>query len=67
MSTNVATLTVNGQNGIKANGKIKSKNQLRRLKAKAKKVTGANGERVSAVCHAPGIVVHVCVISRRNH
>ena len=53
MSANVATVTVNGQNGVKANGKIKSKNQLRRLKAKAKKVAEANDEQVSLdyVCH----------------
>ncbi|THG99470.1 hypothetical protein EW026_g2891 [Hermanssonia centrifuga] len=35
--TQTATTTLNGTNGIKSNGKIKSKNQLRRLKAKAKK------------------------------
>ena len=33
----VATHPVNGINGAKANGKVKSKNQLRRLKAKQKK------------------------------
>ena len=33
-------------NGIKANGKIKSKNQLRRMKAKAKKAE----EKVTKVC-----------------
>ena len=33
----VAITQVNGINGAKANGKVKSKNQLRRLKAKQKK------------------------------
>ena len=33
-------------NGIKANGKVKSKNQLRRMKAKAKKAE----EKFSKVC-----------------
>ena len=33
----VVTNGVNGTNGAKANGKVKSKNQLRRLKAKQKK------------------------------
>ena len=35
MATEVASMTVT--NGIKTNGKVKSKNQLRRLKAKQKK------------------------------
>ena len=35
--TNMATQVATATNGIKANGKIKSKNQLRRLKAKQKK------------------------------
>ena len=35
-------------NGIKANSKIKSKNQLRRLKAKQKKAE----EKSVKVCHA---------------
>ncbi|KAJ3525333.1 hypothetical protein NM688_g8416 [Phlebia brevispora] len=39
MATEVAITTngVNGTNGVKANGRVKSKNQLRRLKAKQKK------------------------------
>ncbi|KAI9065478.1 DUF382-domain-containing protein [Trametes sanguinea] len=37
MATQVATAPAPMTNGIKANGKIKSKNQLRRLKAKQKK------------------------------
>ena len=41
------TSAVNGAVTAKANGKIKSKNQLRRAKAKAKKAAGTvNGERV---------------------
>ncbi len=45
MATQVETATTNG---IKANGKIKSKNQLRRLKAKQKKAE----EKTVKVCHA---------------
>lgn len=36
MTTQVETVS-SATNGVKANGKIKSKNQLRRLKAKQKK------------------------------
>ena len=38
----VASHAVNGINGVKANGKVKSKNQLRRLKAKQKKAEQGN-------------------------
>ena len=37
MATETETVTINGANGAKANGKVKSKNQLRRLKTKQKK------------------------------
>ncbi|KAI5124559.1 hypothetical protein M0805_003081 [Coniferiporia weirii] len=39
MANNGSTQLANGNNGARANGKIKSKNQLRRAKAKAKKAT----------------------------
>ena len=42
-----ATTVVNGINGAKANGKVKSKNQLRRLKAKQKKAEA----KTTQVCH----------------
>lgn len=48
MPTHAATV-----NGIKANGKIKSKNQLRRLKAKQKK--------------AEAETVKVCISRRRTY
>ncbi|KAH8117397.1 hypothetical protein DFH11DRAFT_1574767 [Phellopilus nigrolimitatus] len=40
MATTTSSVTLNGIAGVKANGKIKSKNQLRRAKAKAKKTAG---------------------------
>lgn len=50
MATQTATMT-NGTNGIKANGKIKSKNQLRRLKAKQKKEQEKSGTPVRSHIH----------------
>lgn len=47
----VATHAVNGINGVKANGKVKSKNQLRRLKAKQKK----SEKDQTAVSHTRGL------------
>ena len=48
MATQVGSApTLNGVNGVKANGKVKSKNQLRRLKAKQKKAEA----KTTQVCH----------------
>ena len=48
MATQVGSApALNGVNGVKANGKVKSKNQLRRLKAKQKKAEA----KTTQVCH----------------
>ena len=51
-------------NGIKTNGKIKSKNQLRRMKAKAKKAEEKT-VKVRTTRLAPGRILLILFIRRR--